>query len=125
MFQSPAQHPRARGLTLALCFSGGTTWEKTCRLPEASAHDDFRTPAYRLIDTPAYRLIDAAGLQRGRLTGIMLKGEDLIAANQVVEQISCDGAREARLVADEVSYRIRARFGRGAIRSATTLLRVS
>jgi DNA polymerase-4 len=30
----------ARGLTLTLRFAGGTTWEKTRRLPEASAHDD-------------------------------------------------------------------------------------
>jgi DNA polymerase-4 len=75
--------------------------------------------------TPASRLIDAAGLQRGRLTGITLKGEDLIAAGQVAEQISFDRVREARLVAEEVSDRIRAKFGPGAIRPATTLLRVS
>ncbi|MFB8137940.1 DNA polymerase Y family protein [Streptomyces mirabilis] len=108
----------ARGLTMTLRFAGGTTWEKTRRLPEASAHDDD-------LRTLAYRLIDAAGLQRGRLTGITLKGEDLIAAGQVAEQISFDGAREARLVAEEVSDRIRAKFGPGAIRPATTLLRVS
>ncbi|WP_217572663.1 hypothetical protein [Streptomyces sp. GbtcB7] len=108
----------ARGLTLTLRFAGGTTWEKTRRLPEASAHDDD-------LRTLAYRLIDAAGLQRGRLTGITLKGEDLIAADQVAEQISFDQAREARLVAEEVSDRIRAKFGPGAIRPATTLLRVS
>ncbi|MFE2491617.1 hypothetical protein ACFXGR_52310 [Streptomyces mirabilis] len=108
----------ARGLTLALRFAGGTTWEKTRRLPEASAHDDD-------LRALAYRLIDAAGLQRGRLTGITLKGEDLVAAGQVAEQISFDGAREARLVAEEVSDRIRAKFGPGAIRPATTLLRVS
>ncbi|MEU2741110.1 hypothetical protein ABZ656_38720 [Streptomyces sp. NPDC007095] len=108
----------ARGLTLTLRFAGGTTWEKTRRLPEASAHDDD-------LRTLAYRLIDAAGLQRGRLTGITLKGEDLIAADRVAEQISFDGVREARLVAEEVSDRIRAKFGPGAIRPATTLLRVS
>ncbi|MFD8218380.1 hypothetical protein ACFV2U_32925 [Streptomyces sp. NPDC059697] len=108
----------ARGLTLTLRFAGGTSWEKTRRLPEASAHDDD-------LRTPAYRLIDAAGLQRGRLTAITLKGEDLIAADQVAEQISFDGAREARLAAEEVSDRIRAKFGPGAIRPATTLLRVS
>ncbi|MCX4461081.1 hypothetical protein OG585_47940 (plasmid) [Streptomyces sp. NBC_01340] len=108
----------ARGLTLTLRFAGGTTWEKTRRLPDASAHDDD-------LRTSAYRLIDAAGLQRGRLTGITLKGEDLIAADQVAEQISFDQAREARLVAEEVSDRIRAKFGPGAIRPATTLLRVS
>ncbi|MFK0026027.1 hypothetical protein [Streptomyces sp. NPDC090798] len=108
----------ARGLSLALRFAGGITWEKTRRLPEASAHDDD-------LRTLAYRLIDAAGLQRGLLTGITLKGEDLIAAGQVVEQVRFDGARESRLVAEEVSDRIRAKFGPGAIRPATTLLRVS
>ncbi|WP_329375516.1 hypothetical protein [Streptomyces sp. NBC_01483] len=64
-------------------------------------------------------------MHRGRLTGITLKGEDLIAADQLAEQISFDQAREARLVAEEVSDRIRAKFGPGAIRPATTLLRVS
>ncbi|MEU9289168.1 hypothetical protein AB0D57_31995 [Streptomyces sp. NPDC048275] len=106
----------ARGLTLR--FAGGTSWEKTRRLPEASAHDDD-------LRTLAYRLIDAAGLQRGRLTGLILRGEDLVAADRVAEQISLDQAREARLVAEEVSDRIRAKFGPGAIRPATTLLRVS
>ncbi|MFE2586924.1 hypothetical protein ACFXGE_44200, partial [Streptomyces sp. NPDC059378] len=71
----------------------------------------------------AYRLIDAAGLQRGRITGITLKAEDLVAAGQVAEQISLDRAREARLAAEEVSDRIRARFGPDAVRPATTLLR--
>ncbi|MFE2585869.1 hypothetical protein ACFXGE_38675, partial [Streptomyces sp. NPDC059378] len=71
----------------------------------------------------AYRLIDAAGLQRGRITGITLKAEDLVAAGQVAEQISLDQAREARLAAEEVSDRIRAKFGPDAVRPATTLLR--
>ncbi|MGX1541050.1 DNA polymerase Y family protein [Streptomyces adustus] len=108
----------ARGLTLTLRFAGGTTWDKTRRLTEASAHDDD-------LRTTAYRLIDAAGLQRGRITGVALKAEDLIAAEQVAEQISLDHAREARLAAEEVSDRIRAKFGHDAIRPATTLLRVS
>ncbi|MFH8470605.1 hypothetical protein [Streptomyces sp. NPDC017991] len=56
----------ARGLTLALRFAGGTAWEKTHRLPEASAHEDD-------LRTMAFRLIDAAGLQRGRLTGLVLR----------------------------------------------------
>ncbi|WP_318658287.1 DinB/UmuC family translesion DNA polymerase [Streptomyces triticiradicis] len=39
----------ARGLTLR--FAGGTSWDKTRRLTEPSAHDDdLRTTAYRLID---------------------------------------------------------------------------
>lgn len=73
----------------------------------------------------AYRLIDAAGLQRGRITAITLKADDLVSADQVAEQISLDEVRETRLVAEEVSDRIRAKFGPDAIRPATTLLRVS
>jgi DNA polymerase-4 len=108
----------ARGLTLVLRFAGGTSWEKTRRLPEASAHDDD-------LRTMAYRLIDAAGLQRGRLTGLVLKGEDLVDADQVAQQISLDQRREDRLVAEAASDRIRAKFGPGAIGPAATFLRVS
>ncbi|MFE9686798.1 hypothetical protein [Streptomyces sp. NPDC006285] len=63
----------------------------------------------------AYRLIDAAGLQRGRLTGLVLRGEDLADVGQVAEQISLDAAREDRLLAEAVSDRIREKFGPGAI----------
>ncbi|MEU3796068.1 hypothetical protein AB0F07_40955, partial [Streptomyces fructofermentans] len=105
----------ARGLTLALRFAGGTSWEKTRRLPEASAHDDD-------LRTLAYRLIDAAGLQRGRLTGLALTGHDLVGADQIAEQISLDQAREDRLLAEAVSDRIRAKFGPTAIGPATLLL---
>ncbi|MFH8394274.1 hypothetical protein [Streptomyces sp. NPDC018036] len=108
----------ARGLTLTLRFAGGATWDKTRRLTEASAHEDD-------LRTMAYRLIDAAGLQRGRITALTLKAEDLIAADQIAEQISLDQTREARLLAEEASDRIRAKFGPSAIRPATTLLRVS
>ncbi|MGW0572966.1 DNA polymerase Y family protein [Streptomyces tauricus] len=103
----------ARGLTLALRFAGGTGWEKTRRMPEASAHEDD-------LRTMAYRLIDAAGLQRGRLTGLVLKAVDLVDADQVAEQISLDQAREDRLTAEAVSDRIREKFGPGAIGPAAT-----
>ncbi|MER6695431.1 DNA polymerase Y family protein, partial [Streptomyces minutiscleroticus] len=66
----------ARGLTLTLRLAGGTGWERTRRLPEPSAHDDD-------LRALAYRLMDAAGLQRGRLTGIALRAEDLVAADRV------------------------------------------
>ncbi|MFC9131840.1 hypothetical protein ACFT4A_34095 [Streptomyces sp. NPDC057099] len=108
----------ARALRLTLHFAGGTTWETSCRLPEASAHDeDLRTLAYRLMDT--------AGLQRGRLTALALKGEDLVDADQVAQQISLDTAREARLVAEAVSDRVRDKFGPGVIGPATTFRRAS
>ena len=103
----------ARALTFTLRFAGGTSRTKTRRLTEPSAHDDD-------LRTLAYRLMDAAGLQRGRLTGIALKGEDLVDADQVAQQISLDTAREARLVAEAAMDRIRDKFGPGVIGPAAT-----
>ncbi|MET8138303.1 hypothetical protein ABZV24_41580, partial [Streptomyces sp. NPDC005251] len=74
---------------------------------------------------PLPRHAHTGGLNARALIRSAPKGEDLIAADQVAEQISLDRAREARLVAEEVSDRIRAKFGPAAIRPATTLLRVS
>ncbi|MEU5274824.1 hypothetical protein AB0G87_00240 [Streptomyces asoensis] len=108
----------ARGLTLVLQFAGGTTWEKSRRLPEPSAHDDD-------LRTLAYRLMDAAGLQRGRLTALALKGEDLVDADQVAEQISLDGVREARLLAEAAVDRVRDKYGPRAIGPATVFRRAS
>ncbi|MFE6338640.1 hypothetical protein ACFVP3_37070 [Streptomyces sp. NPDC057806] len=51
--------------------------------------------------------MDAACLQRGRLTALALKGEDLIDADQVAQLISLNDAREARLVAETAIDRIR------------------
>ena len=84
----------------------------------ASAHDDD-------LRTTAYQLMDAAGLQRGRLTGLALCGDDLADADQVAEQISLDQAREDRLVAEAVSDRIRKKFGPDVIGPAAALLRAS
>ncbi|MFE5406478.1 hypothetical protein ACFQ9Z_35230 [Streptomyces sp. NPDC056580] len=92
------------GLADTLRFAGGTTWQKTRRLAEASAHDED-------LRALAYQLMDAAGLQRARLTGIALKGEDLIDADQVAQQSTLDQTRESRLVAEEAMDRIRAKFG--------------
>ncbi|MEQ6028065.1 hypothetical protein SOM70_36540 [Streptomyces salinarius] len=108
----------ARALSLTLQFAGGTSWEKTRRLPEPSAHDED-------LRTMAYRLIDAAGLQRGRLTGLVLKGDDLVDADQVAQQISLDHSREARLIAEAAVDRIRERFGDRAIGPAAVARRAS
>ncbi|MEV6057722.1 hypothetical protein [Streptomyces sp. NPDC052107] len=64
--------------------------------------------------------MDAAGLQRARLTGIALKGEDLIDADQVTQQISLDAERESRLVAEAAMDRIRAKFGPHTVGPAAT-----
>ncbi|MDX3130806.1 hypothetical protein PV367_13625 [Streptomyces europaeiscabiei] len=106
----------ARALKLTLKFAGGATWETTRCLFEPSAHDED-------LRTLAYRLIDAAGLQRGRLAGLVLTGQDLLDADQVAPQISLDREREDRLRAEAVSDRIRAKFGPDAIGPATTRLR--
>ncbi|MEV7082389.1 hypothetical protein AB0N88_28250 [Streptomyces sp. NPDC093516] len=108
----------ARALTLALTFASGSSWEKTRRLAEPSAHDDD-------LRALAYQLMDAAGLQRGRLVGIALQGEDLVDANQVAQQISLDDAREDRLVAEAAVDRVRDRFGPRVIGPAAVFRRAS
>ncbi|MFH8939521.1 DinB/UmuC family translesion DNA polymerase [Streptomyces griseosporeus] len=108
----------ARALTLQLAFAGGGQWEKTRRLPEPSAHEED-------LRALAYQLMDAAGLQRGRLTTITLRGEDLLDADQVAEQISLDTGREARLVAEQAVDRVRAKFGPGIIGPARVFPRAS
>ncbi|SED58640.1 DNA polymerase-4 [Streptomyces sp. Ag109_O5-10] len=103
----------AHALTLTLTFAGGPAWEKTRRLPEPSGHeDDLR----RLT----YQLMDSAGLQRGRLTALALRAEDLADADQAAEQLSLDAARQARLTAEQAADRIREKFGPGAIGPAAT-----
>ncbi|WP_293988708.1 hypothetical protein [Streptomyces sp.] len=98
----------ARALTLTLHFAGGARWEKSRRLREPSAHEDD-------LRTAVFQLMDAAGLQRGRLRGIVLKGDDAVAADTAAEQLSLDPRREARLVVEEAADRVRAKFGSHAI----------
>ncbi|WP_440581078.1 DNA polymerase Y family protein [Streptomyces sp. PT19] len=110
------QAPRA--LTLTLKFAGGTSWDKTRRLTEPSAHDDD-------LRTLAYQLMDAASLQRGRLTGLALRGDDLVDADKVAQQISLDDTREDRLLAEQAMDRIRDKFGPTAIGPAAVYRRAS
>ncbi|MER5511936.1 hypothetical protein ABT052_42560 [Streptomyces sp. NPDC002766] len=69
--------------------------------------------------------MDAAGLQRGRLTGLVLKAEDLVDAEQVATQISLDDAREARLVAETAVDRVREKFGAAVIGPAAVFRHAS
>lgn len=108
----------ARALTIMLTFAGDSNWTKTRRLAEPSAHDDD-------LRALAYQLMEAAGLQRGRLTALALKGEDLIGAAQVAQQISLDDAREDRLVAEAAVDRVRDKFGPRIIGPAAVFRRAS
>jgi DNA polymerase-4 len=108
----------ARALTLTLTFAGGSSWEKTRRLTAPSAHEDD-------LRQLAYQLMDSAGLQRGRLTGLALKGEDLVDADQVAWQLSLDEAREARLAAEGAVDRVRDKFGPQVIGPAAVFRRAS
>ncbi|MEU9413752.1 hypothetical protein AB0E08_49880 [Streptomyces sp. NPDC048281] len=113
----PPPPPRRRGraaraLTLRLTFAGGPAWEKTRRLAEPSGHEDD-------LRQLTYQLMDAAGLQRARLSGLVLRAEDLVDGDRA-EQLSLDTARQARLAAEVTADRIRERFGPGVIGPAAT-----
>ncbi|MEU5046950.1 DNA polymerase Y family protein [Streptomyces griseorubiginosus] len=112
------RHQAARALTLTLKFAGGGSWEKTRRLAAPSAHEDD-------LRQLAYQLMDAAGLQRGRLTGLVLKGEDLIDADQAPRQLSLDDTRENRLAAETAIDRVRDKFGPRVIGPAAVFRRAS
>ncbi|MET7738489.1 hypothetical protein ABZT02_45640 [Streptomyces sp. NPDC005402] len=108
----------ARALTLTLTFAGNSSWEKTRRLAAPSGHDDD-------LRQLAYQLMDAAALQRGRLTALVLKGEDLIDAGEAARQLSLDDAREARLAAEGAIDRVRDKFGPKVIGPAAVFRRAS
>jgi DNA polymerase-4 len=67
--------------------------------------------------------MDAADLHRGRLTGIALRGEDLIDVGQVAQQSSLDDAREARLVAGAAVDCVRDKYGPDVIGPAAACRR--
>ncbi|WP_259294729.1 hypothetical protein [Streptomyces canus] len=106
----------ARALTLSLKFAGGGSWDKIRRLSAPSAHEDD-------LRQLAYQLMDGAGLQRGRLTGLVLKGEDLVDADQAPRQLSLDDAREDRLAAETAIDRDRDKFGPRVIGPAAVFRR--
>ncbi|MEU6355959.1 hypothetical protein ABZ896_42725 [Streptomyces sp. NPDC047072] len=105
----------AQGVTLTLEFAGGPSWSRTQRLAQTSAHEEDLRAA-------AYRCMDAAALQRARLTGMILRAEDLVGADRAPEQGTLDGAREARLRVEEVVDEARARFGPQVMVGPATLL---
>ena len=102
----------ATGLTLEVALAGGSTLNRTRRLPEPSHHtDDLRAGLYAMFD--------ALHLQRARIRGITVTADRLVAAGAAGGQISLDRVRESRLRAEPVMDEVNAKFGPGAVRPAT------
>ncbi|MGI5413921.1 hypothetical protein ACQEV9_44875 [Streptomyces chartreusis] len=59
------------------------------------------------------------------MTALALKGEDLVDAGQVAQQITLDDTREARLLAEAAIDRVRGKFGPRVIGPATVFRRAS
>ncbi|MFE2565913.1 hypothetical protein [Streptomyces mirabilis] len=61
------------------------------------------------LRTTAQQLVHAAGMYVARVASVSLKGGDLVVSSRAVKQSSLDHAREACLVAEEVSSRFEPR----------------
>ncbi|MFG3026541.1 hypothetical protein ACGFZQ_50070 [Streptomyces sp. NPDC048254] len=95
---------------------------RSCLLAGSTGREEVSESDLRMAVS---QLMDAAGLQRGRLRGIVLKGDDAVAADTAAEQLSLDPRREARLVMEGAADRVRARFGPHAIGPAGAARRAS
>lgn len=95
----------AHGLTLAVRLAGGTTAQRTKRLPQPSAHtEDLRTATLRLLDAMAF--------QRARIRRLTLIAEDLRPTDEGSgTQLTLDRAREMRLRLEPVIDQLNARYG--------------
>ncbi len=91
-------------------LSGGTpiATTRSRTLPEPTAH------SAALIDA-AYRMYEALGLQRARVRGIALRAEGLDPAEQASYQLTFDPVDEKARRIEEVTDRVRAKFGPRAV----------
>lgn len=64
----------------------------------------------------AYRIQDSLGLQRARVRGIALRAEGLYEAERAAHQLTFDPVDERARRIEEVSDRLRARFGPDAVK---------
>ncbi|NUK26890.1 DNA polymerase Y family protein [Streptomyces lunaelactis] len=100
-----------RTLTLTVRYCDRTSTSRSCTLAEPTAH----SPA--LTDT-AYALYTSLGLERARVSGIALRAEAMIPAEQAVQQLSFDpGDDKARRI-EAAADKARLRFGAGAVMPA-------
>ncbi|MEJ8632085.1 hypothetical protein [Streptomyces sp. MS2.AVA.5] len=107
----------AKALTVSLTFSDRTQLTRTRQVPLGpSAHtEDLRELAYDLYDT--------LGLQRARVRGVALRGEQLVDAGQVAEQLTLDDLRDRRLRTEPIIDALNRRFGQGTVGPAAAFRR--
>ncbi|MFI8436256.1 hypothetical protein ACIGJO_21375 [Streptomyces sp. NPDC079020] len=101
-----------RGLAVSVRYAdrkGYTTLTRSRTLREPTAHSAALTEL-------AYRIQDSLGLQRARVRGIGLRAEGLGDAERAARQLSFDPADERARRIEEVSDRLRARFGPQAVK---------
>ncbi|MCX4678274.1 hypothetical protein OG413_23650 [Streptomyces sp. NBC_01433] len=89
--------------------TGYATLTRSRTLREPTAHSAALTAL-------AYRIQDSLGLQRARVRGIALRAEGLGDAERAPHQLSLDPADERARRIEEVSDRLRARFGPQAVK---------
>ena len=107
----------AKALSVTVTFHDRTELTRSRLLTSGpSAHtDDLRALAYELHAS--------MGLQRARVRGIAVRGEQLLSADQVAEQLSLDELREDRLRTEPVIDRLNRRFGTGTVGPAASYRR--
>ncbi|MEE1793960.1 hypothetical protein PUR28_24815 [Streptomyces sp. BE308] len=89
--------------------TGYATLTRSRTLREPTAHSAALTAL-------AYRIQDSLGLQRARVRGIALRAEGLGDAERASRQLSLDPADERARRIEEVSDRLRAKFGPQAVK---------
>ncbi|MEE1740932.1 helix-hairpin-helix domain-containing protein [Streptomyces sp. BE147] len=101
-----------RGLAVSVRYAdrkGYATLTRSRTLREPTAHSAALTEL-------AYRIQDSLGLQRARVRVIGLRAEGLGDAERAARQLSFDPADERARRIEEVSDRLRARFGPQAVK---------
>ncbi|MCT2588927.1 hypothetical protein LHJ74_03080 [Streptomyces sp. N2-109] len=113
-FRMRTEERVARVLTLTVRCADRSTLTRTRRLDEPTAH----TPA---LTAAAYALHDALGLQRARVRAVVLRAEELTAAELAAHQLSLDPREENARRAEAAADRARLRFGSTAAHPAGQL----
>ncbi|MGW1593933.1 DNA polymerase Y family protein [Streptomyces sp. NPDC002343] len=97
-----------RTLTLTVRYADRSATTRSRVLKEPTAHSAALTRT-------AYGMYEALGLQRARVRALVLRAEDLTAADQAAHQLTFDPVDEKARRLEEAADRARARFGPHAV----------